>query len=166
MDVTWIGSPSFDAGRVDRPGNHNRVELIVIHYIVGTLADADRVFTDPAAEVSAHFAIDEGSIHQYVKEEDTAWHAGDFTINTRSIGIEHSAFWDPDADEIRPPDESTMAASIELCLSLCTKYGLDPEVAIVPHQQFTETLCPGTVDYLYIRDGVRRRLLQLAGATP
>lgn len=158
MDITWIGSPFFDEGRTDRPGNRNTVELIVLHYMVGTLSTTDEVFQDPAIEVSAHYGIGEGRVHQYVDEKDTAWHAGDFTVNTRSIGIEHSAFWDPDTGEIRPPDPSTYADSIELCTRICQQYGLDPAKAIVPHRQFTSTQCPGTLDYLYIRKKVVERL--------
>lgn len=158
MDIKWIGSPHFDTGRVDRVRNQNRVELIVLHYMVGTLAATDQHFNDPSTNVSTHYGIGEGSIHQYVKEEDTAWHAGDYTINTRSIGIEHSAFWNPDTGEIRPPESSTFTAAIDLCTRLCRQYGLDPYTALVPHREFTHTACPGTLDYLYIRKQVRKNL--------
>jgi N-acetyl-anhydromuramyl-L-alanine amidase AmpD len=159
VDITWVASPHFDQGRTDRAGNRNSVELIVLHYMVGTLTDTDAHFADPASEVSTHYGIGEGAVHQYVTEEDTAWHAGDFTINTRSIGIEHSAFWNPDTGEIRPPEASTLEASIELCTRICRDYGLDPATDIVPHRQFTSTACPGTLDYLYIRKRVRKNLL-------
>ncbi len=101
-------------------------------------------------QVSAHYGIGEGAIHQYVRERDTAWHAGHFPTNTQSIGIELSA------DPNRPPDQFTYNASIQLCIELCRKYGLDPRRAIVPHKQFAKTLCPGTVDINYIIDNVAR----------
>ncbi|WP_394940979.1 N-acetylmuramoyl-L-alanine amidase [Psychromicrobium sp. YIM B11713] len=145
--ITWVPSPSFSEGREDRSGTVNTVDFIVIHYIVGTLAAADQVFSQEESQVSAHYGIGEGQIHQYVREQDTAWHAGNFTMNTKSIGIEHSA------DTDRAPDESTYKNSIELCVSLCEKYRLDPRTAIIPHSQVVATLCPGTVDINRIIEG-------------
>jgi N-acetylmuramoyl-L-alanine amidase len=72
------------------------VDMLVLHYT--GMADADaalRRMTDPAAEVSAHYMIDEdGAVLQLVDEARRAWHAGvarwrgHDDINSRSIGIE------------------------------------------------------------------------------
>lgn len=148
VTAKWVPSPNYSSGRTDRNGVVNTVDLIVIHYIVGTLAAADQVFTSTERQVSAHYGIGEGEVHQYVKESDTAWHAGNFTINTKSIGIEHSA------DPNRAPDNFTYQTSIQLCIELCQKYGLDPRQAIVPHKKFIATQCPGTVDINRIIEGV------------
>lgn len=149
VPVRWYSAPDnkYSAGR-----RGNRVEFIVIHYIVGTLADADAIFTRPGRQVSAHYGIGEGELHQYVSELNTAWHAGNFNINTRSIGIEHSA------DPQRAPDEFTYNTSIELCTQICRKYGLNPRRAIIPHKQIVATLCPGTVDIQRIVDGTARAI--------
>ena len=140
-------SPNYTAGRGGRT-----VDRIVIHYIVGTLAAADATFADPNSGVSAHYGIGEGAVHRYVSEKNTAWHAGNFAMNQRSIGIEHSA------DAVRPPSQSTYTASIELCAQLCRTYGLNPLTQIIPHSSVVATACPGTVDIQRIRNGVKARL--------
>lgn len=137
----WIGSPNFNQGR-----GGSGIDRIVIHYIVGTLAAADATFKDPASQVSAHYGIGEGALHQYVNEGDTAWHAGNFAMNQRSIGIEHSA------DQNRAPDEFTYNTSIALCARICRDYGLDPRTQIIGHSDVVSTSCPGTVDLQRIID--------------
>ena len=50
---------------------------IVIHISEGTLSSADAWFNNEAAKVSAHYCVGRsGEVHQYVSEEDTAYHAG------------------------------------------------------------------------------------------
>ena len=93
----WKGSPNFWAGR-----KGYKPELIVIHIMDGTLSGTDAWFANPASQVSAHYGIGKsGEIHQYVKEEDAAWHAGRVDApsaklikpkvnpNLYTIGIEH-----------------------------------------------------------------------------
>ena len=72
------------------------VDMLVIHYtgMVSARAAVDRL-CDPAAQVSAHYVIDQdGTITQLVAEEQRAWHAGlsfwrgETDINSRSVGIE------------------------------------------------------------------------------
>ncbi|MET0257831.1 MAG: N-acetylmuramoyl-L-alanine amidase, partial [Methylobacterium sp.] len=55
-----------------------RPDMLVLHYtgMVSAAAALERL-TDPAAEVSAHYVVDEdGSIVQLVPEARRAWHAG------------------------------------------------------------------------------------------
>lgn len=72
------------------------ITMLVLHYT--GMQDAESALTrmaDPAAEVSAHYVIDEaGAITRMVCEEKRAWHAGRShwrgitDINSASIGIE------------------------------------------------------------------------------
>jgi len=84
-----------------RPGGL-RPAAIVIHISEGTLSSADAWFNNEAANVSAHYCVGRvGEIHQYVSEEDTAYHAGSpvnptwrllrpcVNPNFYTIGIEH-----------------------------------------------------------------------------
>src|SRR5579871_4128983 len=77
-------------------------EAIVIHIIVGSLESAKQQFADPASQVSAHYGVGrDGTILQFVEEEDTAFHAGivvnpswnsmrpGVNPNLHTIGIEH-----------------------------------------------------------------------------
>lgn len=117
-------SPNFWSGR-----KGYRPEAIVIHIMDGTLAGTDAWFADANSQVSAHFGIGKnGEVHQYVKEEDSAWHAGridnpDWKFikpavnpNLYTIGIEH---------EGKPDDIWTDAmkqASAALIKELCNKW--------------------------------------------
>ncbi|MFA5030192.1 MAG: peptidoglycan recognition family protein [Patescibacteria group bacterium] len=94
----WKGSPNFWQGR-----KGCKPEAIVIHIMDGTLPGTDSWFNNLASQVSAHYGIGKnGEVHQYVKEEDTGWHAGridnpswplikasSVNPNLYTIGIEH-----------------------------------------------------------------------------
>lgn len=75
------------------PRPHARIDHIVEHYS-GTLASARNNATHFARNerqgASAHLFVHDISeeIYQSVAEGDTAWHAGDWDMNCRSIGIE------------------------------------------------------------------------------
>ncbi len=70
--------------------------MIVLHYTgMPTAAEAIARLRDPAAEVSAHYVVDEdGSILRLVDDEKRAWHAGKShwrdveDVNSASIGVE------------------------------------------------------------------------------
>ncbi|MBC2670427.1 N-acetylmuramoyl-L-alanine amidase [Novosphingobium piscinae] len=72
------------------------VTMIVLHYTgMRTAAEALERLCDPAAEVSAHYLIDEdGTVIQLVDEAERAWHAGRSywrgitDVNSASVGIE------------------------------------------------------------------------------
>jgi N-acetylmuramoyl-L-alanine amidase len=72
------------------------IDMLVIHY-TGMMDGATALarLCDPAAEVSAHYLIEEdGTVFALVPEEARAWHAGrgswrgETDVNSRSIGIE------------------------------------------------------------------------------
>jgi N-acetylmuramoyl-L-alanine amidase len=90
--VTQISSPSPNFG----PRKGDTIDMLVLHYTgMASAADALARLRDPAAQVSAHYLIDEdGTIHALVPEDMRAWHAGvaawrgEADVNSRSIGIE------------------------------------------------------------------------------
>lgn len=136
MNIIQKSSPNFDKGRQNTP-----VDRIVMHWIVGDLAAADATFSKSSSKVSAHYAVGTNEIHQYVKEEDTAWHAGVYAMNLRSIGIEHRG--GPDL----PIDEGTYKNSADLLKDICKRHGitLDREHVIL-HREVKSTACPGNLD--------------------
>ena len=90
-------TPNFTVGR-----KTYKPEAIVIHVMDGTLIGTDSWFENPFSSVSSHYGIGKsGEIHQYVKEEDQAWHAGKVISpqwsllkpgvnpNLYTVGIEH-----------------------------------------------------------------------------
>lgn len=136
MAVTWVGSPNYTKGR-----GGNAVDRIVIHWMAGTLASTDSVFQDTGRQTSAHYGIENEEVHQYVKDEDTAYHSGDWNTNQRSIGIEHSAA------PGRNASENTYATSAQLIAQLCKKFDIPCDRQhIIKHSQVIATACPGTID--------------------
>ncbi len=84
-----VPSPNWNARKLP-------VSMVVLHYTgMQTAAAALERLCDPAAEVSAHYMIDEdGTVIRLVDEAHRAWHAGRSywrgitDINSASIGIE------------------------------------------------------------------------------
>ncbi|MFJ9852409.1 N-acetylmuramoyl-L-alanine amidase [Streptomyces sp. NPDC101150] len=88
-------------------GNHDlanrprdqRVSTIVIHDTEGSWETTLKLIKDPTY-VSWHYTIrsSDGLIAQHVPTKDVAWHAGNWYINSHSVGIEHEGFLaSPDA---------------------------------------------------------------------
>jgi gas vesicle protein len=66
------------------------VEFIVIHTYGGGGVSLYNWFQNNQVQVSAHYAVrKDGIIEQYVEESNTAYHAGNWEYNLKSIGIEH-----------------------------------------------------------------------------
>lgn len=91
MDIADHPSPNFGS----RPAGA-AIDLVVLHYtgMESGQAALDRL-CDPAANVSAHYLIEEdGATYRLVADDKRAWHAGVSAwagardINDRSIGIE------------------------------------------------------------------------------
>ncbi|MFI7708219.1 N-acetylmuramoyl-L-alanine amidase [Nonomuraea sp. NPDC049480] len=80
-------------------GNHDRmirprdVDYIVIHDTEGTYQGIPSMIRNPKY-VSWHYTIRsrDGHVAQHVATKDIAWHAGNWDVNTRSIGIEHEGY--------------------------------------------------------------------------
>ncbi|GAA4251153.1 N-acetylmuramoyl-L-alanine amidase [Azospirillum formosense] len=126
-------------GRIDRPSpNHGPrpegvgVELLILHYTgMPTAESALSRLCDPAAQVSAHYTVDEnGAVHAHVPEDRRAWHAGLSSwrgradVNSRSIGIE---IVNPGHEfGYRPFPAVQMAAVADLCLDIMGRHGIAP----------------------------------------
>ncbi|MFG2636783.1 N-acetylmuramoyl-L-alanine amidase [Streptomyces sp. NPDC048362] len=82
----------------DRPASQ-RIKYIVIHDTEGAWDGVLNLIQDPTY-VSWNYTIrsTDGLIAQHVKAKDVAWHAGNWEVNARSVGIEHEGFLaNPDA---------------------------------------------------------------------
>jgi N-acetyl-anhydromuramyl-L-alanine amidase AmpD len=67
------------------------VYLLLLHSTSGTgsAEDLRKYFARGEREVSAHFIVDaKGAYSTSVEPKDIAWHAGNWDVNKRSIGIE------------------------------------------------------------------------------
>src|SRR5689334_22425060 len=74
MHKQWLGccAGNFQTGRGDV-----KPIAVVVHRTGGTLAEIDTRFATAGTFSSAHYAVAaDGTVHQYVEEADTAFHAG------------------------------------------------------------------------------------------
>ncbi len=86
----------FTSPNWNRRPSGSVIDTVILHYTgMKTGLEALHRLCDPAAEVSAHYLIEEdGRVFQLVAEENRAWHAGISSwqgrenINHTSIGIE------------------------------------------------------------------------------
>lgn len=137
--ITHHNAAAFTIGR-----EGHSIRFIIIHHwddparaprFEGVLA----WFKNPAAGTSAHYVVEAGRVACMVAESDTAYHAGNWTMNLESIGIECN------------PRCSTedLATVKELVADLLTRY---PGAQIIGHQDVIATGCPGRyyahLDYL------------------
>lgn len=127
MTLIHRPSPNFDQRPADGP-----IDILVLHYtgMQNAAAALDRL-TDPKAEVSAHYLIDEdGTVYALVDEGNRAWHAGVSSwrghqkINARSIGIE---LVNPGHEfGYRPFPAAQMAALVPLARGILARHPIPP----------------------------------------
>lgn len=158
MAPVWKGAHRGNFA-ASRPGGW-RPQAIVIHVMDGSLTGTDAWFNDPASGVSAHYGIGkDGTVHQYVKETDTAFHAGTVSKptwpgirkdaqgrfinpNFYTIGIEHAGWGDK--DDRWPATQQD--ASVTLVSAIAARWGIAPNALhVIPHRQIRSTKpnCPG-----------------------
>lgn len=134
-DVNRILSTHFTPGRAGRS-----IELVVLHYNDGDLSIDGCYETWQTRQASAHYQVESsGRVGQLVWDGDTAWHAGDWDTNLRSIGIEHANRGDSLTDEC-------IESGAHLLAAICAYYKLGrPQwgVNVFPHNHFSSTDCPG-----------------------
>ncbi|QFY13581.1 amidase [Nonomuraea phyllanthi] len=131
--AAWVAASSSNYTSSSRPSSY-AIDRVVIHVTQGSYAGTISWFQNPSAQVSAHYVVksSNGAITQMVREKDIAWHAGNWTYNTRSIGIEHEGYvsdasWFTDA---------MYRASAALTKAICDKYGIPKDrTHIIGHNQ-------------------------------
>ena len=150
ISTHWAGcaNSNFRAGR---PAGF-KPEAIVIHIAEGSLASVDAWFNNTAAVVSAHYCVGKnGDVHQYVKEGDTAYHAGgpirpswklikpQVNPNFYTIGIEHEGHAADDWPEAQ------CAASAQLVAEIAARWNIPLNADhIVMHREIRAAkTCPG-----------------------
>lgn len=129
VSCEWIPAPYEEFGDGDY-GNHdlgNRpksqsIKYIVVHDTEGAWEGVLNMVQDPTY-VSWQYTLrsTDGHIAQHVKAKDVAWHAGNWYVNAKSIGLEHEGF-------LAAPDawytEAMYRSSARLVTYLAKKYGI------------------------------------------
>ncbi|MFC8513175.1 N-acetylmuramoyl-L-alanine amidase [Streptomyces sp. NPDC057257] len=127
VSCEWIPAPyeefadndygNHDLG--DRPASQS-IKYIVIHDTEGAWDGVLNLVQDPTY-VSWNYTLrsTDGLIAQHVKAKDVAWHAGNWYVNAKSIGLEHEGF-------LAAPDawytEAMYRSSARLVRYLAAKY--------------------------------------------
>ncbi|GAA3817277.1 hypothetical protein GCM10022226_42460 [Sphaerisporangium flaviroseum] len=130
-DASWVAASSSNYTVSSRPTSY-AIDRVVIHVTQGSYAGTISWFQNPSAAVSAHYVVrsSDGAVTQMVRNKDVAWHAGNWSYNTRSIGIEHEGF-------VSDPSWFTDAmyrSSAALTRSICDRYGIPKDRAhIIGH---------------------------------
>lgn len=142
MTAIWVGPAAPGNFGLLRGGT--AIDRIVCHWTTGSLDSAIAQFRNPAAGTSAHFIIDrDGLLYQMVQTYDTAYHAGSYPINLRSVGIEHVG--GPQYDGFT---DEQYAVSSDLCSEIAEDNGFPVDrVHVIGHREVPyATQCPGVLD--------------------
>ncbi|MGW2224412.1 N-acetylmuramoyl-L-alanine amidase [Streptomyces formicae] len=117
----WIPASTSNYTAANRPSTYS-IDYVVIHVTQETYADALAIFQNPAKQVSAHYVVrsKDGHVAQCVRDRNVAWHAGNWSYNTHSIGIEHEGW----VDKPEYFTDSMYQQSAALTSAICSKYGI------------------------------------------
>ncbi|MFE9399122.1 N-acetylmuramoyl-L-alanine amidase [Streptomyces flavidovirens] len=125
----WIPAPYEEFGDGDY-GNHDKgdrpvsqeIDYIVVHDTEATWDTTLKLVQNPEY-VSWQYSLrsTDGHIAQHVPLKDVAWHAGNWYINSKSVGLEHEGF-------LTSPDawytEAMYRTSARLVKYLAKRYGI------------------------------------------
>lgn len=137
LPYTEYSTTAFDTNRVT-------IDRVVLHSTAGTLQAAISTFSSPYATTSAHYIIDnDGKLWAGLEEYNVGYHAGNYPMNQRSIGIEHV----DEGSSVKKHTNAQYATSAKLVRDVCTFYNIPIDSAhIIPHNQVIATACPNGLD--------------------
>lgn len=90
---SWMPACSSNYSVYSRPTSY-AINRVICHKCQGSASGAASWFQNCSASASAHFIYDNNSgyCYQSVREKDVAWHAGNWSTNCNSVGIEHGGY--------------------------------------------------------------------------
>ncbi len=144
--LTQIIVPA-DVGNYTKGRSGRKIEAITIHHMAGRLTakQCGRIFQAKGRYGSSHYGVGyDGSIANYVDEEDTAWTNSNWDSNCKSVTIETS-----DDNSSWYVNDTTLNSLIKLVADIAKRNNLGklvPGKNLTWHSMFTNTTCPG--DYL------------------
>lgn len=115
----------------------SEIDTLVIHYTGNdgdTAANNGNYFKNNVVETSAHYFVDDTTVVRSVADKNIAWHAGDWDINCRSIGIEI-------AGSTTECTGKTLENVILLTQRLMKKYNIKKD-RVIRHYDANGKLCP------------------------
>ncbi len=129
-------------------GRKQPIQYIVVHYTAnnGDTAQGNGIyFSQPNRNASAHYFVDENTIVQSIKDDNTAWHCGAKSYryekcrNDNSIGVEMCS--EKDNNGQYHINEQTQNTAIVLVRRLIEKYNI-PLENVLHHYDITGKICP------------------------
>ena len=129
-------------------GRKQPVQYIVVHYTANngdTAQGNGNYFAQANRNASAHYFVDENSIIQSVKDNDTAWHCGAKSYrhekcrNNNSIGVEMCSEKDQNGQYYI--NQETQNTAIAVVKMLMEKYNI-PLKNVLRHYDVTGKMCP------------------------
>lgn len=117
----WVPAHSSNYTVANRPSS-NPINYVIVHVTQGSYAGTISWFQNPASNVSAHYVIrsSDGQVTQMLRNKDIGWHAGNWTYNQQSIGLEHEGFVDNPAWFT----DAMYRSSAALTAHVCNVYGI------------------------------------------
>ena len=133
--------PAYRGNFTNASRGVKKIDFIVIHVAEGSKSGTINWFQNRRANVSAHYVVGRnGSIAQCVRNADIAWHAGNWPVNKRSIGIEHAGY----GSNRRTWTRRMVRSSAKLSAQLCRRFNIPADRGhIFGHRRASATLCPG-----------------------
>ncbi|MFF8605132.1 N-acetylmuramoyl-L-alanine amidase [Streptomyces sp. NPDC015346] len=107
----------------DRPNQGVDIRQIVIHDTEGSYEGSLATLTNPDVKASAHYLVraHDGLVTQMVENKHLAWHAGNWTLNMHSIGVEHEGYAIKQGSWYTESQYESTAALVKF---LAAKYGI------------------------------------------
>jgi N-acetyl-anhydromuramyl-L-alanine amidase AmpD len=155
LGVLAFAAPSASASRphvtwLRGEGNYTKasrgpaaIDYVVIHVTEGSFWGSVRWLQNDQSESSSHYVVSRrGEIVQLVHESDIAWHAGNWSVNARSIGIEHEGVTDDPAGF--PLAEYRASARLAAHIARSTLMPIDRR-HFIGHAEVPDPIHPGGV---------------------
>lgn len=145
MSYSLRQNPAYSGNFMIGRGGATVNEIIIHHAATTDFNGIGTTFKNPIRGVSAHYGVgSNGNVDQYVSEANTAFHAGNWNHNLRSIGIEN-------VNLTGAPDwkiaNSTFSTLVELVYDIARRYKMLPlkvGVNLRGHKDVSDraTACP------------------------
>ncbi len=135
-----------DPNAMNCDSNRTKIDRIVIHHNATTNDAVARHtwYVSSGHGTSAHYQVTPDKIWGCVGENYVAYHAGNYPMNQRSIGIEHLNNTGAPTWTIA---EETYRNSAKLIRDICERYNIPIDRQhIIKHGEVSATGCPGGID--------------------
>ncbi|MFI9219432.1 N-acetylmuramoyl-L-alanine amidase [Streptomyces werraensis] len=123
VQCTFVPGSPAGVQVADRPANGIRIDTIVIHDLETTYDAGVRGLAQPTNSAATHYVMrsSDGAVTQMVPTKDIAFHAGNYSTNLHSIGIEHEGYA---AQGAKWYTEAQYEATAELVKYLAARFGI------------------------------------------